>query len=102
MRKRGVDVKPGRKYKVLCTPKRVTYGIIKAKQTNAPTHCTRTTTTYVKKPNETEREGDRALQRVESRMERYETCGLVVSGTPGPKGKRRKWEGEMRRSPIDR
>ena len=35
--------------------------------------------------------------------ERYETCGLVVSGTPGPKGKRRrKWEGEMRRLPIDR
>ena len=52
---------------------------------------------------EREGEGDRALQRVESWMERYETCGLVVSGTPGPKGKRRrKWEGEMRRLPIDR
>ena len=68
MRKGAVDVKPGRKYKVLCTPKGVTYRIIKAKQTNAPTHCTRTTT-YVKKPKETERKGgDRALQRVESCM----------------------------------
>ena len=76
MRRGGVvvDVKPGRKYKVL-----------------SPTYCTRTTT-YVKKTNETERkgDGDRALQRVESWMERYETCGLVVSGTPGPKGKEKK------------
>ena len=45
---------------------------------------------HMKKPKEIEREGDRALQRVESWMGRYETCGLVVSGTPGPKGKVKK------------
>ena len=72
------------------TPKGVTYGIIKAKQTNAHTHCTRTTTYEETKEIEREGEGDRALQRVESWMERYETCGLVVSGTPGPKGKVKK------------